>query len=69
MKCERSVITMTLHWHSSQVSNLNNCVDDTLIETDLKCSANSSELTWKEHFSFCFGPNGTFQSLEKVPSF
>jgi len=33
MKCERSVITMTIHWHSSQVSSLDNCVDDTPTET------------------------------------
>ena len=26
---------MTLHWHSSQVSNLGNCVDDTPTETGL----------------------------------
>ena len=32
MRCERSVITMTLHWHSSQVFSLSNCVDDTLTE-------------------------------------
>ena len=32
MKCERSVITMTLHWHSSQVSSLGNGVDDTPTE-------------------------------------
>ena len=36
MKCEGSVITMILHWHSSQVSSLGNCVDDTPIETDLR---------------------------------
>jgi hypothetical protein len=36
MKYERSVITMTLHWHSSQVSSFSNCVDDTLTETGLK---------------------------------
>ena len=36
MKCEKSVITMTLHWHSSQVSSLGNCVDDTPTETGLK---------------------------------
>jgi len=35
MKCERSVITMALHWHSSQVSSLGNCVDDTPTETGL----------------------------------
>ena len=33
---ERSVITMTLYWHSSQVSSLGNCVDDTPTETGLK---------------------------------
>ena len=38
MKYERSVITMTLHWHSSQVSSLGNCVDDTTTETGLKSS-------------------------------
>ena len=36
MKYERSVITMTLHWHSSQVSSLSNYVDDTPTETGLK---------------------------------
>jgi len=35
MKCEKSVITMALHWHSSQVSSLGNCVDDTPTETGL----------------------------------
>ena len=35
MKCEKSVITMTLHWYSSQVSSLGNCVDDTPTETGL----------------------------------
>ena len=34
MKCE-SVTIMTLHWYSSQVSSLDNCVDDTPTETDL----------------------------------
>ena len=33
MKCEMSVITMTFHWHSSEVSSLDNCVDDTPTET------------------------------------
>ena len=33
MKCERSVITITLHWHSSQIFSLGNCVDDTPTET------------------------------------
>jgi len=28
---------MTLHRHSSQVFSLGTCVDDTTIETDLKC--------------------------------
>ena len=36
MKCESSVITMTLHWHNSQVSSLDNCVDDTPTETGLR---------------------------------
>ena len=35
IKCERSVMVMTLHWHSSQVSGLDNGVDDTLTETGL----------------------------------
>ena len=35
MKCEMSVITMTLHWYSYQVSNFSNCVDDNFIETSL----------------------------------
>ena len=35
MKCGRSVITMTLHWYSSQISNFNNCVDDAPTETEL----------------------------------
>ena len=35
MKCERSVIIMTLHQHSSQVSSLDNCVNDTPTETGL----------------------------------
>jgi len=35
MKCESSVITMTLYWHSSQVFNFGNCVDDTVTETGL----------------------------------
>ena len=33
---ERSVITMTLHWHSSQIYSLGNCVEDTPIETGLR---------------------------------
>ena len=36
MKCERSVITITLHWHSSQIFSLGNCVDDTPTETGLR---------------------------------
>ena len=36
MKCERSVITMTLHQHSSKDSSLDNCVDDTPTETGLR---------------------------------
>ena len=36
MKYEKSVITMTLHWHNFQVFNLDNYVDDTPIETGLK---------------------------------
>ena len=36
MKYDKSVITMTLHWHSSQVSNLGNYVDDTLTQTGLR---------------------------------
>ena len=35
MKCEKSVMVMTLHWHSSQVSSLGNCIDDTPTETAL----------------------------------
>ena len=35
MKYERSVITMTLHWHSFQICSLDNCVDDTPTETGL----------------------------------
>ena len=37
IKCEMSVITMTLHWHNSQIFNLDNCVDDTPIETGRYC--------------------------------
>ena len=34
MKYGRSVmVTMTLHWHGSQIFSLSNCVDDTLTET------------------------------------
>ena len=40
MKCERSVITMILHWHNSQVFSLGNCVDDTPTET----AASSNQL-------------------------
>ena len=36
MKCERSVMVMTLHWHSFQISSLGNCVDDTPTETGLR---------------------------------
>ena len=39
MKYKKShgiTITMTLHWHSSQVSSLDNCVDDTPTETGLR---------------------------------
>ena len=36
MKYERSVITMTLHWHSSRVSSLDKYVDDTSTETGLR---------------------------------
>ena len=32
---EMSVITMTLYWHSSQVSSLGNCVDNTFTKTGL----------------------------------
>ena len=35
MKYKRSVITMTLYWHSSQVFSLDNCFDDTPAETGL----------------------------------
>ena len=37
IKCERSVITMTLHWHSSQVSSFDNYVDYIPTETGLLC--------------------------------
>ena len=30
MKCERSVMVITLYWYSSQVFSLGNCIDDTL---------------------------------------
>jgi len=36
MKCDRSVITMTLHWHSSQISSVSNCVDYTPTKTALE---------------------------------
>ena len=36
MKYEKSVITMTLHWHSFQVFSLDNCVDDTSTKTGLR---------------------------------
>jgi len=36
MKCERSVITMTLHWHSFEVFSLGNCIEDPPTETVLK---------------------------------
>ena len=35
MKCESSVITMTLLWHDYLIPGLGNCVNDTLIETGL----------------------------------
>jgi len=35
VKYERSVITMTLYCHSSQVFSLDNCVNDTPTETGL----------------------------------
>jgi len=35
MKYEKSVITMTLHWHNSQVFSFGNCIDDTPTETDI----------------------------------
>ena len=35
IKCETNVITMTLQWHSSQIFNLGNYVDDTPTETGL----------------------------------
>ena len=35
MKYESSVITMALHWHSSQVFSFDNCVDDTPTQTAL----------------------------------
>ena len=36
MKCERSVITMTLLWLDYLIYDLGNCVDDTPTETGLK---------------------------------
>ena len=47
MKCERSVIIMTLHWHSSQISSFDNCVDDTPIKTIFR--GNSEELSVHVH--------------------
>ena len=35
MKYKKSVITMTLYWHSSQIFSLGNCFDDTPAETGL----------------------------------
>ena len=32
---------MTLHWHSSQVFNFGNCVDDTVTVTETGLIANS----------------------------
>ena len=37
---------MTLHWHSSQVSSLVNCVDNTLTETGLIGRGHSDVATW-----------------------
>ena len=38
MKYEMSVITMTLYWHSFQVSSLDKYIDDTTTETGLNGS-------------------------------
>ena len=35
MKYKKSVITMTLYWHSSQIFSLGNCFDDTPAKTGL----------------------------------
>ena len=43
MKYETSVITMTLHWHNSQISILGKCVDDTPTETGLNKFITSKE--------------------------
>ena len=40
MKCERSVIIMTLYWHNYQVFSLGNCVDDTTTEIGLRIEFN-----------------------------
>ena len=36
MKCERNIITMTLHWHGSQIFNRGKYIDDTPTETGLR---------------------------------
>ena len=51
MQCERSVITMTLHWHSSLVFSLGNFVDDTPTETGVmpRCASAKAIMVGKEN--------------------
>ena len=41
MKCEKNVITMTLHWHSYQVYSYDNCVNNTPTKTRLSSLRNT----------------------------
>jgi len=45
MKYDRSIITMILHWHSSLVPSLGNCVDDTDTHTSLIIRSNQALMT------------------------
>ena len=46
MKYERSVITITLHWHGFQIFSLVNCVDNTPTETGLTSTGPHRLMIW-----------------------
>ena len=55
MKCDRSVIIMTLHWHSSQISNFDNCVDALPLNGLIELNRISAPTRWidQDHVKVC----------------
>ena len=59
MKCDRNIMMMTLHWHSSYDFSLDNCVDDTPTEIGLNVDVkivllSRIKLTKRLDFAFFF---------------